>query len=144
MSNLSIISEIKNKGCNMMTPGKIVERRQHKRFPVQEGAYALLKKNSSSKLGQIKNISKGGLSLTYIADGEQMPPSFQVDIFVRDMGYCLKEVPSKKILDFHIENRLPFCTFEIRQVGIQFNELNHSQLSQLDNFIRDCTTDDQN
>jgi hypothetical protein len=127
----------------MIIPEKRVERREHKRFLVQEGAYALLK-NNSSKLGQIKNISRGGLAFSYIADGEQMHESFKVDIFMSNIGYCLRDVPSKKISDFHIDNKLPFSTFAIRQVGIQFNELDHSQLSQLDNFMRDHTTGKQN
>jgi hypothetical protein len=127
----------------MIPPEKMVERREHKRFLVQEGAYALLK-NSSSKLGQIKNISRGGLAFSYIVDGEQMHESFKVDIFMSNIGYCLRDVPSKKISDFHIDNRLPFSTFSIRQAGIQFNELNYSQLSQLDNFMRDYTTGEQN
>ena len=127
-----------------MTPQeKIVERRKHKRFLVQEGAFALLK-NNSSKLGQIKNIIRGGLAFSYIVDEEQLHESFKVDIFISKIGYCLKDVPSKKIWDFRIDNRLPFSTFSIRQAGIQFDELNHSQLSQLDKFMRDYTTGEQN
>jgi len=127
----------------MITPEKKIERRKHKRFLVQEGAYALLK-NNSSKLGQIKNVSRGGLAFSYIVNEEQMHESFKVDIFISGQGFCLKNISSKKISDFHIDNQLPFTTFAVRQVGIQFNELNHSQLSQLDNFIRDHTTDEQN
>ena len=127
----------------MTTPEKKMERREHKRFLVQEGVYALLK-NNSSKLGQIKNISRAGLAFSYIVDEEQMHDSFKVDIFISNLGYCLKDIPSKKISDFHVDNKLPFSTFSIRQVGIQFNELNHSQLSQLDNLMRDHTTGEQN
>ena len=127
----------------MITQEKIVERRKHKRFRVQEGVYALLK-NNSSKLGQIKNISRGGLVFSYIVDGEQMHEAFKVDIFISKIGYCLKDVPSKKISDLHLDNRLPFSTFSIRQARIQFNELNHSQLSQLDNLMRDYSTGEQN
>lgn len=127
----------------MTLPEKIVERRKHKRYRVQEGVYALLK-NNSSKLGQIKNISRGGLAFSYIVDGEQMHEPFKVDIFICNIGYCLKDVPSKKISDLHIDNKLPFTTFSIRQAHIQFNELNHSQVSQLDNLMRDYTTGEQN
>ena len=49
----------------------IFERRSNERFPVKQGVYALLK-NGASKLGQIKNISKGGLAFMYINGGEQM------------------------------------------------------------------------
>jgi hypothetical protein len=132
-----------NKGHTVTTQEKTIERRKYKRFPVREGAYALLK-NDSSKLGQIKNISRGGLAFSYINDGEQMNESFKIDIFISKVGYCLKDIPSKKISDLHIDNKLPFSTFSIRQARIQFNELNHSQLSQLDNFIRDYTTGEQN
>ena len=127
----------------MITPEKKIERREHKRFFAQEGVYALIK-NNSSKLGQIKNISRGGLAFSYIVNEEQMHESFKVDIFISGQGFCLKNIPSKKISDFHIDNQLPFTTFAIRQVGIQFNELNHNQLSQLDNLIRDHTTGEQN
>ena len=131
------------KGRIMAPQEKIVERRKHKRFLVQEGVYALLK-NNSSILGQIKNISRGGLAFSYIVDEKQMHEAFKVDVFASEMGYCLKDVPSKKISDLHIDNKLPFSTFSIRQAGIQFNELNDSQLSQLDNFMRDYTTGEQN
>ena len=127
----------------MTLPEKIVERRKHKRYRVQEGVYALLK-NNSSKLGQIKNISRGGLAFSYIVDGDQMLEPFKVDIFISNVGYCLKDVPSKKISDLHIDNKLPFSTFSIRQARIQFNELNHSQLSQLDNLMQDYTIGEQN
>jgi hypothetical protein len=132
-----------NKGHTVTPQEKLVERRKHKRFLVQEGVYALLK-NNSSKLGQIKNISRGGFAFSYIVDGEQMHEAFKVDIFISKIGYCLKDVPSKKISDLHIDNRLPFSTFSIRQARIQFDELNHSQLSQLDNLMRDYTTGEQN
>jgi hypothetical protein len=132
-----------NKGRNVTPQEKIVERRKYKRFQVQEGVYALLK-NNSSKLGQIKNISRGGLAFSYIVDGEQIHEAFKVDIFISNIGYCLKDIPSRKISDLHLDNRLPFSTFSIRQARIQFNELNHSQLSQLDNLMRDYSTGEQN
>jgi hypothetical protein len=137
------ISAKNKKGHTVTPPEKMDERRKYKRFLVQEGAYALLK-NTSSKLGQIKNISRGGFAFSYIVDEEQMNELFKVDIFITETGYYLKDVPSKKISDFHVENKLPFSTFSIRQAGIQFRELNESQLSQLDNFIRDYTTGEQN
>ena len=65
----------------MKSTEKPIERRKHKRFQAQEGAYALLKDNSS-KLGQIKNISKGGLAFSYIVNGGQVHESFNIDIFM--------------------------------------------------------------
>ena len=122
----------------MKSTERQVERRKHKRFQAQEGAYALLKDNSS-KLGQIKNISKGGLAFSYIVNGGQVHESFNIDIFISGQGFCLKDAPSKKVSDFHINNKLPFSTFAVRQIGVQFDKLNQSQLLQLDDFIRNHT-----
>ena len=122
----------------MINTEKVIERREHKRFRVKEGAYALIG-NKPSRLGQIKNISRGGLAFSYIVNGEEINGSFKVDIFISGQGFSLKDVPSKKISDFHIDNKLPFSTFAIRQSGIQFDEMNHSQLSQLDHFIQNHT-----
>ena len=132
-----------DKGRATMNTETRVERRKNKRFVVQEGVYALLK-NNSSKLGLVKNISRGGLAFNYIVNGEGMHEPFKVDIFISGRGFCLKDIPAKKISDSHINNKLPFSTFVIRKVSIQFNELNQSQLSQLDNFMRDYTAGEQN
>lgn len=117
---------------------KLSEQRIHRRFQVQEGVFVLIK-NDSSILGQIKNISRGGLAFTYIANGEKVHELFDVDIFLRGYGYYLKDVTSKKVADFHVKNKLPFSSFIIRQIGVQFGELKNSQLSRLDNFIQKYT-----
>ena len=117
---------------------KLSEQRTQKRFQVQEGVFVLIK-NDYSILGQIKNISRGGLAFTYIANGEKVHELFDVDIFLRGYGYYLKNVTSKKVADFHVKNKLPFSSFIIRQIGVQFGELTNSQLSQLDNFIQKYT-----
>ncbi|MBW2642034.1 MAG: PilZ domain-containing protein, partial [Deltaproteobacteria bacterium] len=70
----------------MLNAEKIVERREYKRLPVREGVYALIKNNSST-LGQIKNVSMGGLAFSYIVNEEQMHGSFKVDIFISGQGF---------------------------------------------------------
>ena len=64
---------------------EFAERRMHERFKAKEGAFAKVK-NGSYKLGQIKDISKGGLAFTYPADGHQIPESFRVDVFFGEKG----------------------------------------------------------
>jgi hypothetical protein len=82
------------------------ERRMHKRFKAKDGAFALLK-NGLYKLGQINDISKGGLAFTYPADEHQIPESFFVDVFFSQQGYYLKEVPSNKISDVIVSSDFP-------------------------------------
>jgi hypothetical protein len=123
----------------MINSEKIIERRFHERFQVHQGVYALLK-NGSSKLGQIKNISKGGLAFMYINDGEQIQGPTEVDIFLSGYGFILKNIPCKKISDIHVDNFVPFSTFEMRQLGVQFGEVSLQQLAHLNTFIEKYTT----
>jgi hypothetical protein len=116
----------------------IFERRSHGRFPVKQGVYALLK-NGASKLGQIKNISKGGLAFMYINGGEKMNGSLLLDIFLSGFGFYLKDIPCNKISDIRVENKSPFSDFKMRHLGVQFSELNHDQLNLLDMFIQNYT-----
>jgi PilZ domain len=116
-----------------------IERRFHERFQVQQGVYALLK-DGSSKLGQIKNISKGGLAFMYINDGEPLQEPKEVDIFLSGHGFILKGIPCKKISDIHVANYVPFSTFEMRQLGVQFSDVSLNQSTGLDTFIEKYAT----
>ncbi len=122
----------------MLNHNKIIERRSQERYQVQQGIYALLK-NGSSKLGQIINISSGGLAFMYINHEEQIGVPVEVDIFISGDGYFLKGIPCKKISDIHVDNFVPFSTFEMRQLGIQFGKMSHGQALQLDTFIKKYT-----
>jgi hypothetical protein len=126
-------------GVKMINTERVTERRFYERFQVQQGVYALLK-NGSSKLGQIKNISKGGLAFMYINDGEQIQGATEVDIFLSGYGFILKGIPCKKISDIHVDNFVPFSTFEMRQLGVQFGEVSMLHLDNLSAFIEKYTT----
>ena len=117
----------------------IVEQRRYERFMVQEGAFAALKSDSVI-IGQLINISKGGLSFSYVANGLKIGNTLQVDIFLEGNGFCLKEVPFLTVSDFYMENKVPFSTIVIKQCGGQFGEMNHNQISQIDYFIENHTT----
>lgn len=123
----------------MINSQKLTERRLHERFRVQQGVYALLK-NGSSKLGQIENISKGGLAFKYINHGEKLDEPSEIDIFLSGYGFFLKGIPCKRISDIHIDNYVPFSTFEMRQLSVQFGEMNNDQKAHLDTFIEKYTT----
>jgi PilZ domain len=120
----------------MLNSKKIIERRSHERYPVQQGIYALLK-NGSSKLGQIMNISAGGLAFMYINHEKQIGEPVEIDIFISGNGYFLKGIPCKKISDIHVDNFVPFSTFEMRQLGVQFGAMSHGQADRLDAFIKE-------
>ena len=63
---------------------KLVDRRIHKRFKVQDGALALLRANIR-KVGQIIDISRGGLAFRYMSNGERLNGSFELNILLADL-----------------------------------------------------------
>jgi hypothetical protein len=119
----------------MLSSKEIIERRSNERYQVRQGVYALLK-NGSSRLGQIINISTGGLAFMYIKHEEPFGEPVEVDIFISGDGYFMKGIPCKRISDIHIDNYVPFSTFEMRQLGIQFGEMSQEQASRLDALIK--------
>lgn len=119
-----------SKGC--------VERRQMKRFKVAEGAFAALV-NHGSRLGQIRDISKRGLSFRYIDSEEEHPDARELKIILGSGGLCMDRVPFKKVADFEIKNEFSFSSIKMRQIGLQFGDLTPEQQVRLNNFIQSHT-----
>ena len=115
-----------------------IERRQQKRFKVVEGAFAALV-NPTSKLGQIKDISKLGLSFCYIDSDDEADNARELKIILGNRGLCLDKVPFKKVADFEIEKEYSFSSIKMRQISLQFGELSPDQRSLLDSFIQNYT-----
>jgi len=116
----------------------LAERRVYKRFEVQEGAFTSLR-GPVSKLGQIMDISRGGLAFRYIDTGVYPDSSFELDISLSDNGFHLAEVSCKTISDSAIAKESYSSSITMRRLGVQFAELTHNQTSQLEHFIQNHT-----
>ena len=118
---------------------EIIERRDHMRFKTQEGAFATLR-GQISKLGQIIDISKGGLAFRYIDTGDPPNESSELDIFLAEIGFHLEKIAFKTISDSEADREHPFSTIKMRRRGVQFTVLKQDQISQLEYFIQNHTT----
>ena len=115
---------------------KVLDQRKLKRFRAREGAFAVLKDNAS-KLGQIIDVCAGGLAFRYVDVGNLSQISFhELDIFLAENGFCLKEVPFRVISELEMDNGMPFSSVIMRRLGVQFGELTQAQRDMLDYFIR--------
>ena len=114
------------------------ERRQQPRFKAAEGVFAALV-NHDSKLGQIKDISKLGLSFRYIDSGNRPGEVSVLKIIIGRGGLYLDKLPFKKVADFPINSEHGFSSLKMCQIGLQFGELTLQQCIRLEHFIQKHT-----
>lgn len=118
---------------------RTVDRRKNKRYKANEGAYAAISPNSS-KLGQIIDISMGGLAFKYIdtATDETSSESTAAEetIFLSSMGYYVGDLPFETISDYEVINAPSFSSMRIRKRHIRFTDLSFKQLFDLDYYLK--------
>jgi hypothetical protein len=142
---------------------KRIEYRYHKRYQLTEDAFALIRPISTGplkirgksmgciacavfnakpvKLGKIDNISMGGLMFYHADTKEQLSRALVLDILLADCGFYLANMPYKTITDVVIPDEVSSDAVEIRQVRLQFQQLNAIQQARLENFIMNHGTD---
>lgn len=107
-----------------------MKRRKYKRFRARENAFAVLT-DHDRKLGQIIDISRGGLAFHYIANGGPSNESSELDIFAPEIGFHLGKIPTRIISDLEIPNEIPFSSITMRRCGVAFGERMGNQIFQL-------------
>lgn len=117
---------------------RTIERRRNKRYKAMEGAYAAISPNSH-KLGQIIDISMGGLSFKYIdTSGDDETPQMPMDetVFLSSMGYYVGDLPFEVIADYEVTNAPSFSSMKVRKRHVRFKDLSFKQLFDLDYYLR--------
>ena len=119
----------------------LLERRKHKRFQVENGAFALFKPHwhHSTMSGRIIDISRDGLAFHYVTSEGGSNGSFELGILFAYHGFHCKKIPVKTISDFKLADETLVSSIETRQRRVQFGELTEDQISQLDSFIQNHT-----
>lgn len=134
-----------------------IEYRYHKRYQLTEDAFALIRPISTGalkiggksmgciacevfnakpvKLGKIDNISMGGLTFHHADSEEQSNLDLVLDILLADCGFYLADIPFKTITDVVIPHEIFNDVIEMRQVRLQFQQLDAIQQARLKNFI---------
>ena len=138
-----------------------MERRNHQRYGVQPGTFAVLRstsielskindmsmgeiafaviKSKPIKMGQIINISEDGLAFHYIDRQRGSNSLFKMDILFAKDAFYLDRLLFKPVFDIEIKTDIPLNQFAIRKCGVKFGELNQRQRSQLEYYISNHT-----
>lgn len=140
-----------------------MERRNHPRYGVKQGTFAVLRstsielskikdmsmgeiafaviKSKPIKMGRVVNISTDGLAFHYIDSKKGSNSLFKMDILFAKDAFYLDRMLFKPVFDFEIKTDIPLNSFAIRKCGVKFGELNQRQRSQLEYFIGHHTVD---
>ena len=122
---------------------RTIERRKSKRYDAVDGAYAAISPKSH-KLGQIIDISMGGLSFKYIDTNNGDTKNDNIDnqnhseesIFLSSMGFYVGDLPFKTISDEEVTSAPSFSAMKVRERKVQFTDLSFKQLFDLDYYLR--------
>jgi hypothetical protein len=119
-----------------------VERRNNIRYLPNENTFAALGIRFT-KVGKVKDISRGGLSIEYIAGENTVHVPTHVDVFMTGHVFHLYNVPCELIYDIevhvpHVNNRY-VKILTTKRCGVQFSELNEDDEAQLALFLEAYT-----
>jgi hypothetical protein len=116
-----------------------VERRRQERFRLENDTFVVLKSNRT-KVGSLKEMNMEGLSFHYVGKAEQLMEPAELSIFSPENDFYLFMVPCKITSDLKLYKNHP-SPITMRRCGVQFGELTPQQVSQLEYFIHNYTTD---
>lgn len=116
----------------------IIERRKQKRFKGKEGAFATLNSDCDKK-GQIKDISKDGLSLLYFGDGEESNGSAEIEIYSTNDDFFMRKLPVRIVADVSQNSQDSFSSISTRKLTMCFDKLIPKQKFLLNYFLKKYT-----
>ncbi len=117
-------------------------RRKHKRFQVKNFTFVKFRSESDEDVGQLLDISKGGLSLRYFVNSEKPKKFYKLDILLSGGDFIIAGIPFRTISDTELSDGLQFSPTFFRRSSVQFGHLTPKQIYKLDYFFSQHKTKD--
>jgi hypothetical protein len=114
----------------------IIERRQHPRYAIKDVAFAILRTDEDEELGQITNISLGGLAFQYFVGNRRLHSAEKLDVLLADNGLHVDNIRFELVDDYELTNELPFSSITKREQRVRFESLTDMQQSGIHEFIK--------
>ena len=111
------------------------DRRQHRRYEIASGGFALLQANDREVLGSIKNISAGGLSLSHIDDNVQIDELSRISINLISEKTYSRQLRGRNLWSKKEDGDFATSMVKMKCRGIKFEQLDNEMRIQLDQFI---------
>ena len=111
------------------------ERRQHERYDVVNGSFALLQSQDLELLGSLRDISAGGLSLSHIDDNEELTDHSRLAINLISEEICSEKLNGRAVWHKKEESGFTTTMIKMKSCGIAFEDLTGEMQTQLSKFI---------
>ena len=120
----------------------LTEQRNSIRFLAQDNTIVALR-NNSTKIGRVKDISKGGLSFEHIYEKDSEWDPLEKTLFLWTNGFSMSKVPCRVVYDILAPTPTEYESLTIRLItrrcGVKFEALPEDQMEQLDFFLKTYT-----
>jgi hypothetical protein len=104
-----------------------------------EIAFAVIK-SKPPRMGEIVEISQGGLVFHYLENDRDLSQLSEMDIIFTDDDFHLARLPFKPIKETAIEGDAPFDVLEMRRLAVEFGGLTPKQELQLKHVLKNYTS----
>ena len=111
------------------------DRREHRRYEIASGGFALLQANDTEVLGSINNISTGGLSLSHIDDYVQIDELSRISINLISEKNYNRQLHGRNLWSKKENGEFATSMVKMKCRGIKFEQLDDKMRVQLDEFI---------
>ena len=112
-----------------------LQRRKHQRYQLEDFTFVNLKSKSDKDIGQLIDISNGGLSFRYFV-GAKKPKKFsKLDIILSGSDFAITGLPFRVIADTELTDGFQSSPINFRRYCVQFEELTYNQNFKLCYFL---------
>ncbi len=112
----------------------VSEKRKHARLSAGERVFALVK-NGVSSVGQIIDVSRGGLSFKYLSEESLPGCSRRLDVFVPGHKFLWMKIPHRTVRDLDLPLDVPFSSIRMKRRCVAFEPLGEEHLLRLEVLI---------
>ena len=114
------------------------DKRKHIRYRVKDHVYVSLRSETEEEVGQILDISKGGLSLHYLETFEKKREYTDLGIF-SSMELAVERIAFRSVSDIKLAGEPKLSDPNLKRYSLQFEDLTPEQETKLDYFISNYT-----
>lgn len=119
---------------------RFLERRACPRVETKAGTYVRYT-SYSTRIGEVKEMSLGGLSFQYSESTYEVGEPSELDLFSDVADSFLGKVPFETVSDSKVKPNNSIIVDSLRRCGVKFVDLTSKQAARLKAFILDTATD---